>query len=393
MSQPLRVLMICGDYPPALSGVGDYVDRLCEHLVPHGIRPTLLTTASPALPTDAARPFAVMRTQTGWGAGAWRSIVEQARECDLVHIQYPSVLYGRGPAINLLPARLRLAGVPVLVTIHDFRVMRRRWRARVVPMLAAASGVIHVDGGDGPHLRRWCPLRRPPMRCIPIASNAPVLECDSARRHAWRAGLGLADDELAVAYFGILYPHKGVTELLDAVAVLQREGLRLRPVIIGDFDRSADYVAPLTERLTSGDTIWVRGASLPRVSECLHACDMAALPFYSGASFNRSSMLACLQHGLPTVTTDGPATPSNLKDAFDLKLIPPRNAAAVADALRTLAADPVLRDTMRANALRQTSALSWPAVAAAHAETYRQTLATRAGRDGAAVTHPAREVA
>ena len=115
-----KLLMICGDYPPALSGVGDYVDRLCEHLVPHGVQPTLLTTASPAMPGDAQRPFTVVRAQPNWGAGAWGNIVNLARTCDLAHIQYPSVLYGRGPAINLLPARLRGAGVPVYLVRIGF---------------------------------------------------------------------------------------------------------------------------------------------------------------------------------------------------------------------------------------------------------------------------------
>jgi glycosyltransferase involved in cell wall biosynthesis len=388
MTHRTKLLMICGDYPPALSGVGDYVDILCAHLAKDcGIDVTLLTTAGDPLPTDRGRPFRVMRAIPHWSFKNRRQVIELARDFDLVHMQYPSVRYGRGPVVNLLPAMIRLgAGVPTIVTIHDFRVMRKRWRARVVPMLTAASGLIHVDGGDGPFLRRWSPFRHVPMTCIPIASNAPVLERTDERRRAWRRELGLRDGEIGVAYFGILYPHKGVGELLDAIDTLRNFGHRLRPIIIGDFDRDADYVESMTRRFASSDkTIWVRGASLQRVSECLHAADVAALPFHSGASFNRSSMLACLQHGLPTITTNGPATPANLKDLYDLLLVPPQDSTALAKTLRRLITEPALRESMRQNALRQSADLNWPAVARQHAEFYREISATNPAKEAVRV--------
>jgi glycosyltransferase involved in cell wall biosynthesis len=328
----------------------------------------------------------------GWGAGDVGRAVAVARSggFDLVHMQYPSVSYGRGPAVNLLPGLLRLrAGVPVVVTIHDFRVMRKRWCARVVPMLTFASALIHVDGGDGPHLRRWSPLRHAPMTHIPIASNAPVVPCDDDRRRALRRDLGLADDEFAVAHFGILYPHKGVDELLEAASILRGAGRRVRPVVVGDFDRSADYVEPMSRRLCGAGVVWVRGASLERVSECLHACDAAALPFHSGASFNRSSMLACLQHGLPTVTTNGPATPASLAEAFDLLFVPVNDPPAIAASLSSLMDDAALRQRLRVSALAASDKLSWPAVAGRHIEFYREVVARHRG--GVVAALPARE--
>jgi glycosyltransferase involved in cell wall biosynthesis len=313
-----------------------------------------------------------------WSLRSVRRAAAISRKFELVHMQYPSVRYGRGLAVNLLPGLIRLRGGPPLVlTIHDFRVMRKRWRARTIPMLSFASALIHVDQLDGEHLRRWS-FRHPPMKHIPIAPNVPVLTCDDAQRRSWRSEMGIVDDELVVAYFGILYPHKGIPEMLDAVEQLRREGRKVRALCVGDFDREADYVAPLTARLSADYVTWVRGASLERVSQCLHAADMAALPFYSGAGFNRSSLLSCLQHGLPTVTTDGPSTPANLKEVFDVALVPTQNSAAVAGALQTLIVDDHLRQRMRTNAFKATESLSWPAVARRHAEFFGQIIASQA---------------
>lgn len=395
----MRVLMICGDFPPALSGIGDYINLLCENVAQSGVDVTLLTTAftpssgtpgegqgrgqntsdvtgrslapRPGVPEGGVR---ILREMPHWGFNQRRKIIDIARDFDLVHMQYPSVKYGRGPAVNLIPMFLRAAGIPCVVTIHDFRVMRKRWCARVVPMLTFASALIHVDAGDGPYLRRWSPLRHAPMTHIPIASNAPVLPCDASTRAKWRRDLGIADDEFIVAHFGILYPHKGIPEMLDAVEAMQKEGRKVRALVVGDFDREADYVAPLSARLNAPGVVWVRGASLERVSECLHASDAAALPFHSGASFNRSSMLACLQHGLPTITTDGPATPKNLKDVYELLLVPIQNAAAVTTSLRALLDDAALRARLRGAALKSTETLNWPVVARRHVEFYSSVL-------------------
>ncbi|HRK29740.1 MAG TPA: glycosyltransferase family 4 protein [Tepidisphaeraceae bacterium] len=378
--KPLKVLVISGDFPPALSGVGDYSNRLCAHLAADGAAVTLLTTASESLPEDAGRPYRVLRQMKSWDMSQRAEMVSIARDFDIVSLQYPSALYGRGLGINMLPLSLMRLGVPCVVTIHDFRVMRKRWRARTIPMLSFARALIHVDQLDGEHLRRWS-FRHAPMRHIPIASNAPVVDCDASKRAAWREHLGIQPDELLVAYFGILYPHKGVPEMLDAVATLRREGHRIRALCVGDFDREADYVAPMTARLQADHVTWVRGASLERVSECLHAADMAALPFYSGAGFNRSSLLSCLQHGLPTVTTDGPNTPANLKDVFELLLVPPQNSPAVTEALRKLATDASLRSRLRESAIAATANLSWPAVSRRHMEYFSQLAARPAQRE------------
>jgi len=52
--------------------------------------------------------------------------------------------------INVLPSLLRRKSprTKSLVTIHDFRVMRWRWRARTAPMLFGVDGLIHVDPQD-----------------------------------------------------------------------------------------------------------------------------------------------------------------------------------------------------------------------------------------------------
>jgi glycosyltransferase involved in cell wall biosynthesis len=360
----MKLLIITGDFPPFLSGIGDYTDRLAAGIAALGHKVDVLTRAGNHDGVD--RPFGVRREMPAFTMANMKQAVAIAKEYDVVNIQYPGVNYGRSMMINLLPAMMRKATTKVTATVHDCRVMRWRWRARTWPMLNALDGVLHVDPGDWPFIKSWCTFGAPPHECIPIASNVDVLPATSADRDRWRAGLGIAPDESAIAYFGIIYPHKGLTELLDAHARLLARGHKIKTVVVGDFDRDEDWVAPLKRRFESPGVVWVGGASLRRVSECLHACDLAALPFHSGTSTNRSSMLATIGHGLPTITTDGPATPKEIADLFDLVMVPPKDSPALERGIESVLVDEALRRRLRDGAARSASRITWEGVARSH---------------------------
>jgi glycosyltransferase involved in cell wall biosynthesis len=241
--------------------------------------------------------------------------------------------------------------------------MRRRWRARVAPMLWSVDGLIHVDPRDGPYLNSWMPLRKPPTRVIPIAANAEPVYCTEEERTRWRRELGFGEDETVVAFFGVLYPHKGLPELHEAIRTLRSRGRKVRLLVMGDFDRDADWRPQIEADLKQDHVVWVQGAPLDRVSECLHASDLAALPFHSGASTNRGSLLATLAHGLPTVTTNGPCTPPDLGETFDLSLVPIQSAEALTKAIDELMTDVATCARMRQHSLVAMEKMSWPTVA------------------------------
>lgn len=374
----MKLLIIVGDFPPFLSGIGDYTDRLAGALSRAGVDVTVLTLVGDD--DGVERPYKVRREMPDFSMKSMSIAVEIARDVDVVNIQYPGVHFGRSPMMNLLPAvlRRRAPKVRTTATIHDCRVMRWRWRLRTWPMVNAVHGLIHVDPGDWPYIDAWCSFGAPPHACIPIASNVDVLPATAEDRARWRSKLGIQPDETAIAYFGILYPHKGVDDLLDAHASLRSKGHKLKTVIIGDFDRDEAFVATMKKRFESPGVIWVPGASLTRVSECLHACDLAALPFHSGASTNRSSMLAAIGHGLPTVTTRGPATPKEITDLFDLELVPPKNPAELAKAIERVITDATLRERLTRNAATAGNRITWDGVARQHAGFFSRVMGTNA---------------
>ena len=141
--------------------------------------------------------------------------------------------------------------------------------------------------------------------------------------------------------------------------------------LVGDFDRATPYEAELSALLApgiaDGTMSWLRGAGAVDVSRAMHAADVAALPFHSGAASNRSTLLTALEHGLPTVTTRGPATPADFADHFPVRLVPTRDPGALAAALEAALDAPQAADPAR----RSVAVLpDWEEIAARHVELY-----------------------
>lgn len=382
----MKLLIVVGDFPPFVSGIGDYTDLLARYLTAGGVDVTVLTLAGPH--DGVSRLYKVRREMPAFTMKEMDLATRIASDYDVVNIQYPGVHYGRSPMMNLFAAYLRKRAprVKSTVTIHDCRVMRWRWRLRTWPMLNSVGGIIHVDPGDWPYIKSWCTFGAPPRACIPIASNVDVLPCSPEERGSWRRSLGIEHHEQAIAYFGIIYPHKGLDELLTAHANLRKKGAPVRTIVIGQFDREEPWCEPLRSRFKEDGVVWVPDASLSRVSECLHACDLAALPFHSGTSTNRSSMLAALGHGLPTISTNGPATPKEIGSLFDLVLVPPRDSAALERGIESVLNDGALRDRLRNNALQTRSRTTWQGAAKEHVAFFDRLLGKPMPREAPCVS-------
>src|SRR5260370_10057903 len=102
-------------------------------------------------------------------------------------------------------------------------------------------------------------------------------------------------------------------------------------VIVGgeaDYDaqRAREYTAALKRKIDdlglSSSVTWLGYVSPAEVSAALQACDVAALLYREGASQRNTTLEAALEHRLPVLTTDGPATPYALRRPPKLYFFP-----------------------------------------------------------------------
>ena len=79
----------------------------------------------------------------------------------------------------------------------------------------------------------------------------------------------------------------------------------------------------------------------------LSAADICVLPFNVGVRLNNSSFTAAAAHSLPIVTTRGEMLEAPFIDGENVRLCPPKNPAAMTEAINELINSPALRSRLR----------------------------------------------
>ncbi len=276
-----------------------------------------------------------------------RDMVEtfrRSRPGTVVHthsVQYPEFVVWRQVAIALA-ARLRGAAVlghnhaqpPYMEGPGEWEISRlNRWGFRVLDRLVEANVLIAAAGV--PNLRRYMPSTP-----LPVVHNSIVVDevVQSSAVH----------DPPVVLFIGELLERKGLVQLLDAVDLLAERGVtgfELR--IIGDdrpgLDPLKDEMVALVRERGHGDAL-TGPLDRSEVYRHLSEADLYVFPtFTEGQPF---TVIESLASGVPLVATDIQAIANMIEDPTHGRLVPVRDAVAVADAVQELLADPDERRRM-----------------------------------------------
>ena len=182
--------------------------------------------------------------------------------------------------------------------------------------------------------------------------------CDAAIFHLRdqaeaRRRCGVADEAELVLYVGRLVAEKGLRELLEAMRRLRRQRPRAELVLVGDGPLQAELAAAAGD---PANGLRLAGAqAAPQVAEWMAAANLVTLPSYSEGHPN--VLVEALACGRPVVSCPVGGVPE-VVDSSCAMLVPPRDAAALADAL-----DQVLNRHWDEAALSRRYSRSWAEVA------------------------------
>lgn len=397
----LAILQVSAEYPPDPGGVGDYTRMLGRALLERRHRVAVLTGESSTRSGPPLHEPGDPRPQVATRDWSWRSIRPLLRAIathrpDIVHIQYQTGAYMMHPAINLLPWSMRRRAVRprIAVTAHDLRMpylfpkagLLRRWVTR--RLLQDADAVIVTNAADREALAGNAPYERD-LFCgrlslepavIPIGSNIARQPPVGFDRAAWRHDLGVADGEIIGVFFGLASPSKGLIEAIQALAGMP--GFVRMLVVGGEARLPADReyaarVQALVDDLGVRTRIVFTGHCVPEaVSAHLLAADFGVLPFSDGASYRRGSLLACMAHEVPIITTHPQTPPSPaLVDGEQALLVSPGAVEELRGAMLRLVLEPALRARLSASARALHAHFSWRSIAAAHEDVYNALVA------------------
>lgn len=158
-------------------------------------------------------------------------------------------------------------------------------------------------------------------------------------------------------YLGSVVKGKGIETIIDAMASLKGQKVRLRIAGRGN----PDDLDRLRRRAMARDVMemidWKTGGEAS--DELIMQSHFAVLPSVEREGFGLPN-LRVMAAGRPQICTQGGAQTEYLTDGETAIFVPPADAQVLAQAMRRLASDPALRKEMGTKAYRQySSALSW----------------------------------
>ncbi len=401
----MKVTFLSGEYPPMQGGIADHTAYLAHYLAPLGVESTVLTgrrwqTASP-IGESAPAPLlpcspVVHPLLPNWNWRCWPGIANflAAHRPDILHIQYQAAAFDLGGWVNWLPWYLHRRRSPtrLVTTFHDLRVPYIfpkagpfRWRS-ILALARHSDGVICTNREDLHTLARA--LNSPPrLAHIPLGSNVEPQPPADFDRAAWRSQYQATGQTLLMAYFGFLNDSKGGEELIEALALLRRQGLEVRLLLIGGDVGHADptnrayaqKVQALIERLGLVDSVHRTGyTDLARVSANLLAADVVVMPYRDGVSFRRTTLIAALRHGCPVISTTSadPGLIPEIRPGENMLLAPPRDAAGLARTVALLANNAALRQKLAAGARQLGQLFEWQQIAKETFDLYQTVLSS-----------------
>jgi glycosyltransferase involved in cell wall biosynthesis len=328
-TQPnLRLVTLCGSIKPQFSGTDDFHDTLVAVLQQRHID---------------VRPVDLKR----WGLAQVPKLLRQVatEQPDAILVQYPTDAFDAALGPHAFSALQRQA--PLIVTLHEFAAANPIRQASLSVLLARAAAVVTTTNRERKVLLSWYPWLERRTCVIPIAANFPG--------RVWQPS-----PRSIVAYFGQIRPEKGLEEYIacrDALAVRFPDA---EFVIAGSrVPKFALYYQTVEAEA------WKRGMCLrtemqpDQVSDFLRTVTVALLPFPSGASFRRGSLLAAAVCGAPIVTLRGEETPSEIAD-----LLAPANSRdeLLAQVAACLSVSTV-RDAAHDRSCQLAALVSWDTIA------------------------------
>jgi glycosyltransferase involved in cell wall biosynthesis len=190
----------------------------------------------------------------------------------------------------------------------------------------------------------------PPERTRVVYLGAPLDEFGRERTReevrAARAALAIADDTLAVGTVTRLMPSKGNEYLVAAAPDILRQVPRARIYVAGEGERQGALEAQ-ARALGLGDRLVFLGFQRD-VAAVLSALDLVVFPsLWEGTPLTAFEALAM---GKPIVASDADGLADILHDGVDARIVPRRDAAALAGAVVRLLEDEVARAALAGGA-------------------------------------------
>lgn len=262
----------------------------------------------------------------------------------------PWVVHSMTPKAGLLcMIAAWLTGVPVRV--HTFTGLvwptatglKRRLLMMTDRITCACATHVIPEGKGVMHDLQHGGITSKPMR---VLGHGNVKGVDIERFDPSRLGAQAASGAFTFLFVGRIVGEKGINELVEAFARLHEEQPATRLVLVGNYETELDPLSQGTRRIIDAmDAIETPGPK--RCDDLVSAyaeADCFVMPSYREGFPN--VVLEAGAMGLPSVVTDINGSREIVENGKNGLVVPPRDAAALYDAMKLMATDNEARQRM-----------------------------------------------
>ncbi len=384
----LRVALFSGNYNYVRDGANQALNRLVAYLLRQGVQvrvysPTVEEPAFeptgdlvdvPAIPIPGRSEY---RMPVALPARVRRDLKEFAP--NVVHVSSPDLVGHRAVS---WARRHKVAAVASVHTRFDTYLAYYHLQA-LEPL---ARGI----------MRRF--YHRCEMVMAPAESTAAILRAQRMNRDIiiwtrgidrdqfnperrdmqWRRSVGIADDEMVIAFLGRVVMEKGLDIFTDAVRAFATHGLKYHVLVIGEGPARPWFEEQMPEAIFTGQ---LTGNELSRA---LASADVFFNPSITEAFGNVTlEAMAC---GLPVIAADATGATNLVRTGFTGTLGDGTDPDEFAEALANYARNPEIRRRHGGAGLEVAKTMDWDTINSAviraykHAIVKRQRLARMIGR-------------
>lgn len=375
----LRIALFSGNYNYVRDGANQALNRLAGYLLRQG---AALRVYAPTVPEPAFAPTGDLVSVPSVaipGRAEYRVPLglSRANREDLAGFA-PNVVHTSSPDPTG-HAALRWASernIPVLASVHTrfetypryyglgftepwLEAIMRRYYNRCDALVAPSQSMVDTLREQGMHsdISIWS---RGVDRTV-FASTRRDME--------WRRALGLKDADVAIIFLGRLVMEKGLDVFAETMARLRQRGVAHKVLVIGDGPARKWFEANLEGGIFAG---FQTGPDLGRA---LASGDVFFNPSVTETFGNVTlEAMAC---GLPVVAAGATGSSSLVEDGVTGALIPPKGAAAYAEALAPYCTQAGLRAAHGAAGEARSKLFDWDAINQAVVDTYLRLATAR----------------
>jgi len=375
----LRIALFSGNYNYVRDGANQALNRLVDYLLRQGVHvriysPTVPEPAFPATGDLVDVPAFPIPGRSEYRFPLWLT-ARLRRDLDefapnVVHVSSPDVVGHR--AVTWA----RKHKVAVVASVHTrfdtylayyhlqaleplARELMRRFYHRCEVVLAPAQSTAAI-------------LRAQRMN-RDIQTWARGIDRDQfnpeQRDMSWRRAIGIADDEMVIAFLGRIVIEKGLDVFADAIHAFATFGLKHRVLVIGDGPAQPWFLEQLPEAIFTGQ---LTGKDLSRA---LASADVFLNQSMTEAFGNVTlEAMAC---GLPVIAADSTGGTNLVRYGVTGMLVDGEDADEFAEALAVYARDPELRRRHGEAGLAVAKTMDWDTINSAVIRAYRHAIVKR----------------